>query len=263
MINSNTNHKTLNLGAYAGGRIVLTPKASLESEAGGSPVELTIVPSSLRLEVLLSASRESGAAHLPLATSVSGRAVVVSDADGTITISVAGLMAGVSRIEVRTKFGTQTKVIYSADLVVKDGASGYKTTALDSADVLVQQSMVQSGATNQRKAFPTYAAMVEYLNDASAETLSVSADILIWGRGFVDKPDFWISSVAETSVPYTFVDDDTLLDDMAAGEGRLQIGYYFISELEPTTYGLETETLKFTDEDEVDREITFVVIADE
>lgn len=262
MINHNYNHKTINLGAYAGGKIILTPKASIVSEAGGSPVEMAIVPSSLKLEVLLSASRESGAAHLPLATSVSGRAVVVNDAAGTITISVADLMAGVSRVEVRVKLGTQTKVVYSADLVVKDGASGYKSSALDSADVFVQENMAQSGGTTQHKEFPNYAAMVAFLNSAAADVLSVPADLWIWNRESVSKPDMWISGVLETSVPYTFVDDDTLLEDLAAGEGRLQIGYYFISEREPTIYGLTTETLKFTDEDEVEREITFVVIAE-
>jgi hypothetical protein len=56
-----------------------------------------------------------------------------------------------------------------------------------------------------------------------------------YGKNFylvdTEVPDFWISVVSSTSVPYTYVDDTTFLDDIAV-TGILQIGYYSVSELE-------------------------------
>ena len=77
--------------------------------------------------------------------------------------------------------------------------------------------------------YADYEAMVTALNDADAEAYKVGQSMYIIT---LEVPDIWISGIAETSVPYTYVDDATLISDMATAHGALQVGRYYISQLE-------------------------------
>ena len=77
--------------------------------------------------------------------------------------------------------------------------------------------------------FDDYEDMVTALNDADDEAYKVGQSMYIVT---LEVPDIWISGIAETSVPYTYVDDATLISDIATAHGALQVGYYYISQLE-------------------------------
>ena len=77
------------------------------------------------------------------------------------------------------------------------------------------------------KSFDTYRDMVNYLNSAPNTIFKINDDILIATLGI---PDFWVFSVEPTSVPYTYVDDQTLADQISSE--IVQIGYYKLSQLE-------------------------------
>ena len=77
------------------------------------------------------------------------------------------------------------------------------------------------------KSFDTYRDMVNYLNSAPNTIFKINDDILIATLGI---PDFWVFSVEQTSVPYTYIDDQTLADQISSE--IVQIGYYKLSQLE-------------------------------
>jgi len=77
--------------------------------------------------------------------------------------------------------------------------------------------------------YEDYDHMITALNDADDEAYKVGQSMYIVT---LEVPDIWISGVAETSVPYTYVDDATLILDIATAHGALQVGYYYISQLE-------------------------------
>lgn len=85
------------------------------------------------------------------------------------------------------------------------------------------------------KSFNTYKDMVDFLNLASNTFFKVDDNIRVVTLGV---PDFWIVSVENTTIPYTYVDDQTLANQTE--NGLVQIGYYKISQLE----GYNKETLE-------------------
>lgn len=85
------------------------------------------------------------------------------------------------------------------------------------------------------KSFDTYIDMVNYFNSAPNNLFKVNDNILIATLGI---PDFWVYSVEPTSVYYTFIDDNTLANQIS--NGIVQIGYYKFSQLE----GFNKQTLE-------------------
>lgn len=96
--------------------------------------------------------------------------------------------------------------------------------------------------TNKAVVYSDYESMVEDLN-----TLADTAYVI--GQNFfivtLNVPDLWVSGVKTESVPYTYVDDDTLVAEIKTN-GSVQIGCYVISALETQKVDL-TEYVKFTD----------------
>lgn len=77
--------------------------------------------------------------------------------------------------------------------------------------------------------YADYDHMVTAINAADDEAFAIGQSMYIVT---LEVPDIWISGIAETSVPYIYVDDATLISDIATAHGALQVGYYYISELE-------------------------------
>lgn len=180
MKNHNTFAKAINMGAYNGGTIVLTPTAFYRTEeGGGSTASAELKPSEMRLEVQVGFARESGAKFLTT-TNEGGNYFEISDENRTLTIHLANMMAGVSRVVVRAKVGTATKVVYICDLFVRDGAQGLKPSAIDTAEIVVVEASAKSfGTTEQNYVFPTIATMVSNLNSAAATDFSVPANLWV------------------------------------------------------------------------------------
>ena len=93
---------------------------------------------------------------------------------------------------------------------------------------------------NQAKSFATYEALVDDLNDARGS--SSPGDVYNVGQNLMvvtlEVPDLWVSGKnTETYISYKYVSDAKLLEDMAdptsyGGSGKLQVGYYIVSQLE-------------------------------
>lgn len=100
---------------------------------------------------------------------------------------------------------------------------------------IVQQLIDKVNAMQLGIGKDDYADVVAYLNPLEATELVVGQDIYVLT---IDTPDLWISEVKANSVPYTYVDDDTLLSDINTGGGKLQIGYYSVSIAESVGAGV-------------------------
>ena len=85
------------------------------------------------------------------------------------------------------------------------------------------------------KSFDTYRDMVAFLNSAPNTVFKVDDNIRVVTLGI---PDFWIASVENTSIPYTYIDDQTLANQ--TDNSLVQIGYYKISQLD----GFNKQTLE-------------------
>lgn len=87
--------------------------------------------------------------------------------------------------------------------------------------------------------YDTYHEMITALNAMSATDINRGQDIMIVQTGV---PDVWVAYVEETSVPYTYVDDETFVDELLTN-GTVQVGYYKLGYLETQKIDL-TEYVK-------------------
>lgn len=90
----------------------------------------------------------------------------------------------------------------------------------------VLKKMIQNIA--QAKSFSTISDMVSALNGYSNTELKIAMNLYIQA---LNVPDFWVYSVEETNVTYSYVSDDELINKINQ-DGFIQIGYYKISKLE-------------------------------
>ena len=79
---------------------------------------------------------------------------------------------------------------------------------------------------NQGLSYESYEAMITALNAMESTELHNGQNIHI---GTLNVPDIWIYSVEDTSVEYSYVDDETLINAL---QSFPQIGYYRLSQLE-------------------------------
>ncbi len=92
------------------------------------------------------------------------------------------------------------------------------------------------------KGFHTYTDVINDLNAAPADAYKVGHSLYVITLGV---PDLWISGVYESSEPYTYIDDVTVVATLQS-IGYIRIGYYQVSMLETLKQDL-TNYVKNTD----------------
>ena len=99
------------------------------------------------------------------------------------------------------------------------------------SDLVTACNNLLAAITQKQKgvSFSNYEAMIIALMAADANAYNVGQSIYIVT---LQVPDIWISGIAEETASYIYVDDNTLIADIAAAGGSLQIGLYYISILE-------------------------------
>lgn len=94
---------------------------------------------------------------------------------------------------------------------------------------------------NKAVSFVNYSSMITSLNSLASTSYNVGQNVMIVT---LNVPDLWISEIAETSVPYTYVSDDDFVSALETN-GYVQIGYFKLSALETQKVDL-TEYVKQT-----------------
>ena len=120
-----------------------------------------------------------------------------------------------------------TKVDEVVDYVVKTSEE-----ANEKSDTAIS---IAEGA-NQTIVFGNYETMITAFNNLPMDTYKTGQNILIIT---LNVPDLWISSIEEESTPYTYVDDDTFVNELKTN-GIIKVGYFVLS-------ALETQKVDLTD----------------
>lgn len=89
---------------------------------------------------------------------------------------------------------------------------------------------------NQAVSFDDYQTMIAALNSLPNDKYIVGQNLMI---RTLKVPDLWVSAIEETSVTYTYTDDDTFANEIITN-GSVQVGYYVLS-------ALETQKVDLTD----------------
>ena len=126
------------------------------------------------------------------------------------------------------------KVEWDAKFNLSDTISGIDTKATTLVPALNEVNAIAKGATIG-ETFLTVPEMVDTLNIASQSFYPYGKNLYIID---LSVNDFWISEIEDTSIPYNYVDYDTLASDIT-NNGSVQIGYYLVSFLETPKVFLE------------------------
>lgn len=107
---------------------------------------------------------------------------------------------------------------------------------LDILEADIEEAKSIAKGAHQAVSFGNYETMITALNALPKDTYKIPQSIMIVT---LNVPDLWVSSIAEESVAYTYVDDDTLANEIKTN-GSVQVGYYVLS-------ALETQKVDLTD----------------
>ena len=81
---------------------------------------------------------------------------------------------------------------------------------------------------NQALSYGNYSTMVTAFNALDDDVYNVGQNVMIVT---LEVPNLWISGIESISVPYTYVDDETIVSALQT-DGYIQVGYYRLSMLE-------------------------------
>lgn len=126
-----------------------------------------------------------------------------------------------------------TKVDEVVDYVVRTSEE-----AIENSETAIS---ISKGA-NQSLSYGDYETMITAFNNLPSDTYKTGQNILIIT---LNVPDLWISGIEEENTPYTFVDDDTFVNELKTN-GIIKVGYYVLSALETQKVDL-TEYVKNND----------------
>lgn len=99
-----------------------------------------------------------------------------------------------------------------------------------------------SKGANQSLGYSNYETMITAFNNLPIDTYTIGQSIYIVT---LNVPDLWISSIEEENVPYTYIDDDTFVNELKTN-GIVKVGHYVLSQLETQKVDL-TNYVKNTD----------------
>lgn len=146
---------------------------------------------------------------------VNGESVV--DNQKSANISIATITYSSNQQEIEADNLTKPSVVLHR--IAKTGS--YKDL-LDRPDIATGRSFVDIEA------------LINSLNGFSKDELTVATNLYVQTLGV---PDFWVYSIEDTNVTYTYTTDQALIDEINSN-GSVQIGYYKISPLETTKVDL-------------------------
>lgn len=112
---------------------------------------------------------------------------------------------------------------------------------LDNETAIKETTEIAKGV-HKAISFDNYADMINVIGNLPTGVLDRGQSIMIVT---LNVPDLWVSAIAEESVEYTYVDDNTFVEAIKTN-GSVQVGYYMLSALETQKVDL-TDYVKNTD----------------
>ena len=100
--------------------------------------------------------------------------------------------------------------------------------AIDENASIGNQAIAIAKGRNQSLAYNNYSEMITALNGMTKDELKRGQNIYI---GTVGVPDLWVYSVETSSVNYSYVNDETIVNSLGT-DTTIQVGYYKLAQLE-------------------------------
>ena len=101
---------------------------------------------------------------------------------------------------------------------------------------------------NQALSYGNYSTMITAFNNLANDIYNIGQNIMIIT---LEVPDLWISSIESTSSTYTYVDDETFVNELKTN-GYVQVGYYKLSALETQKVNLDDYVTKTENKNKAD-----------
>lgn len=153
---------------------------------------------------------------------------IISYDDTKANLGTNNLQGAIEKLDDKIDGIEQTAINTSYD----NSTSGMSATnvqdAIDENASISNQALAIAKGRNQSLAYNNYSEMVIALNSMSADELKRGQNIYI---GTVGVPDLWVYSVEDSSVNYSYVDDNTIVNTLGTNT-TIQVGYYKLAQLE-------------------------------
>ena len=101
---------------------------------------------------------------------------------------------------------------------------------------------------NQALSYGNYSTMITAFNNLANDIYNIGQNIMIIT---LEVPDLWISGIESTSSTYTYVDDETFVNELKTN-GYVQVGYYKLSALETQKVNLDDYVTKTENKNKAD-----------
>lgn len=133
------------------------------------------------------------------------------------------------------------KIVDEASELNEDYNTNIKPEILGAIENSETAISISKGA-NQSLSYGDYETMITAFNNLPNDIYKTGQNILIIT---LNVPDLWISGIEEENTPYTFIDDNTFVNELKTN-GIIKVGYYVLSALETQKVDL-TDYVKNTD----------------
>ena len=129
----------------------------------------------------------------------------------------------------------------------KDLTNGANFITVEEVDEKIERVESIAKGSNQAITYGDYQTMITAFNNLPKDTYNVGQNVMIITLGV---PDLWVAFVEETSVPYTYTNDEVFTNELEA-QGFIQVGHYKLGALETqkvnlVEYAKKTEVPNFT-----------------
>lgn len=129
--------------------------------------------------------------------------------------------------------------------------------AIDENASIGNQALAIAKGRNQSLAYNSYSEMITALNGMTKDELKRGQNIYI---GTVGVPDLWIYSVEDSSVNYSYVNDETIVGSLGT-DTTIQVGYYKLAQLETQKVDLTNIESDINDLQSSDTDINALITA--
>nr|DAJ75853.1 MAG TPA: hypothetical protein [Caudoviricetes sp.] len=101
---------------------------------------------------------------------------------------------------------------------------------------------------NQALSYGNYSTMITAFNSLANDVYNIGQNVMIIT---LEVPDLWISGIESTSSSYSYVDDETFVNELKTN-GYVQVGYYKLSALETQKVNLDDYVTKTENKNKAD-----------
>lgn len=153
---------------------------------------------------------------------------IISYDDTKANLGADNLQGAIEKLDDKIDGIEQTAINTSYNNTTSGLSATNVQGAIDENASIGNQALAIAKGRNQSLAYNSYSEMITALNGMTKDELKRGQNIYI---GTVGVPDLWIYSVEDSSVTYSYVNDETIVNSLGT-DTTIQVGYYKLAQLE-------------------------------